>query len=88
MTTKPKLDAEHDEALEANQLKAPTKLALLLAELRRADGASIADLTGVTGWQAHSVRGAIAGALKKKGHATTSEVVAGVRRYRLCGAAR
>jgi hypothetical protein len=35
--------------------------------LRRPEGANIHDLTGATGWQAHSVRGAIAGALKKRG---------------------
>jgi hypothetical protein len=35
-----------------------------------------------TGWQQHSVRGALAGALKKRGLAITSEKVDGVRRYR------
>jgi hypothetical protein len=35
-----------------------------------------------TGWQQHSVRGAMAGTLKKKrGLAITSEKVEGVRRY-------
>jgi hypothetical protein len=77
-----------DNAVEAGQPKAPTKLALLLGQLGRADGASIVELTAATGWQAHSVRGAIAGTLKKKGHATTSDVVDGVRRYRLAGAAQ
>ena len=87
MTKKSNVDVAVD-AVGAVQLKAPTKLALLLAELGRVDGASIADLTTATSWQAHSVRGAIAGTLKKKGYATTSEVVDGVRRYRLIGAAR
>ena len=60
-----------------------SKLDLLIARLKRPAGASIDDLAKVTGWQAHSVRGAMAGALRKKGHAVTSEKVDGVRRYRL-----
>ncbi|WP_417497453.1 DUF3489 domain-containing protein [Maricaulis sp.] len=39
--------------------------------------------TPATGWQAHSVRGALAGALRKKGHIITSTVDDGVRRYRI-----
>jgi hypothetical protein len=38
-----------------------------------------------TGWQAHSVRGAIAGALKKRGLTITSTKVDGVRRYKAEG---
>lgn len=43
-----------------------TKLGILIAALRRKKGATITDLMEATGWQAHSVRGAISGALKKK----------------------
>ena len=51
-----------------------TKQAILIAQLRRKEGATIAELTEATGWQAHSVRGAISGALKKKlGLSVTSE---------------
>ena len=60
-----------------------SKLDLLIARLKRPAGASIDDLAKVTGWQAHSVRGAMAGALRKKGHTVSSEKVDGVRRYRL-----
>ena len=55
--------------------------------LRRPDGASLADLVAATGWQAHSVRGALAGPLRRKGHVILSEKDAGSRRYRI-GAAR
>ena len=44
-------------------------------------------LVAATGWQAHSVRGALAGSLKRKGHAIISEKVDGERRYRI-GAGR
>jgi hypothetical protein len=43
-----------------------TKQAKLITMLRRAGGATIADLAKATGWQRHTVRGAISGALKKK----------------------
>jgi hypothetical protein len=60
-----------------------SKLDRLLALLRQPGGATIADLVAATGWQAHSVRGAMAGALRKKGHAIQSEKPAdGPRRYR------
>jgi Protein of unknown function (DUF3489) len=34
--------------------------------LRREDGATIAQIVETTGWQPHTVRGALAGALKKR----------------------
>ena len=63
--------------------KPTSKLDLLIARLKRPAGASIDDLAKVTGWQAHSVRGAMAGALRKKGHTVSSDKLDGVRRYRL-----
>lgn len=46
------------------------------------NGATIAEMVAATGWQQHSVRGAIAGALKKRGLVITSEKIDNERRYR------
>ncbi len=59
------------------------KLGALIALLRRPEGASLADLQAATGWQAHSVRGAIAGAIKKgQGIEVVSEKTEAGRIYR------
>jgi hypothetical protein len=51
-----------------------SKQAEMIAMLRRPEGATIAQIADATGWQPHTVRGAIAGALKKKlGLTVTSE---------------
>ncbi len=61
-----------------------SKLDQLTALLSRKEGATLADLTAATAWQAHSVRGAIAGALKKKrGLTIVSQKMDGVRVYSL-----
>lgn len=60
------------------------KTQALVALLRRPEGASIEELMAATGWQAHSVRGALSGAIKKKlGLAVASEAKDGVRVYRI-----
>jgi len=46
--------------------KPGTKQALLIELLGRENGATIAEISKATGWQPHSVRGAISGTLKKK----------------------
>jgi hypothetical protein len=54
--------------------RANTKQAKLIAMLQRPRGATIDELAEVLDWQPHTVRGAIAGALKKKlGLEVTSE---------------
>ncbi len=63
-----------------------TKLETIETLLRRERGASLDELVAGTGWQRHSVRGALAGALKKRGHTITSEKLEGVRRYRVAAA--
>lgn len=42
------------------------KLGVVVALMRRPEGANVAQMSEATGWQAHSVRGALAGALKRK----------------------
>ena len=62
-----------------------TKQALLLQLVSRPEGASVEDLMQATGWQQHSVRGFLAGTVKKKmGLALTSSKAEGeVRQYRI-----
>lgn len=62
-----------------------SKLDVLVALLRRQKGATIDELAAKTGWQKHSVRGAISGALKKKmGLVVQSETIDGRGRiYRI-----
>jgi Protein of unknown function (DUF3489) len=62
-----------------------TKQAVLIELLTRAEGATLPQMTEATGWQVHTVRGAMAGALKKKlGLDITSEKQPGTDRiYRI-----
>jgi len=61
-----------------------SKLAILIDLLQRAEGMTIAQAIEATSWQAHSVRGALAGSIKKKlGHDVASEKVDGQRIYRI-----
>lgn len=62
--------------------KTPSKLDIVEGLLRSETGASIAEMVEATGWQQHSVRSAMAEALKKRGLTVTSEKVDGMRRYR------
>ena len=47
-------------------LRAGTKQAMLITLLKRPVGATVAEIVAATGWQAHTVRGAMSGALGKK----------------------
>jgi len=60
------------------------KLGTIIGLLRQPGGATVAQMAEETGWQAHSVRGAIAGAIKKKhGLAVASEKTEAGRVYRV-----
>jgi hypothetical protein len=61
-----------------------TKLSRLEAMLRKPEGATIEQLGKALEWQKHSVRGAIAGSLKRKGIVVASEQgESGLRVYRI-----
>jgi hypothetical protein len=62
-----------------------TKQERLLTLLSQADGASIEEMMQATDWQQHSVRGYLAGTVKKKlGFSlNTSKAAGDVRRYRI-----
>jgi Protein of unknown function (DUF3489) len=46
--------------------RAGTKQALMIDLLKRPEGATVEQIAAATGWQKHTIRGAISGALKKK----------------------
>jgi Protein of unknown function (DUF3489) len=46
--------------------RAGTKQALMIDLLKRPEGATVEQIAEATGWQHHTIRGAISGALKKK----------------------
>jgi len=51
---------------QVRRTRPDTKQARLVAMLHRPEGASLDEIVAATGWQAHTVRGAISGALRKK----------------------
>ena len=67
--------------------KPTSKIGQLEAMLRRSEGATIPQLVKALDWQAHSVRGAMSGHLKKKqGLAITANKAEGEERvYRIAG---
>ena len=72
-------------AKKAKSAKTTTvsKQELVLALLRRQEGASISEICQATSWQPHSVRGFMSGALKKrlKIEVVSEKNEAGERRY-------
>jgi hypothetical protein len=66
-------------------IRPDTKLAAIIDAMRHPGGATIAQMMAGTGWQAHSVRGAISGMIRKRlGYAVVTEKGAdGQRTYRI-----
>jgi hypothetical protein len=58
-----------------------TKQSTLLALLQRPEGATIAELAAAAGWQEHSVRGFLAGQIRKIGYTLISQKGESGRRY-------
>lgn len=54
------------QVLKSPKLRKGTKQAMLIEMLQTPAGATIAEIATATGWMAHTVRGSISGALKKK----------------------
>jgi hypothetical protein len=79
-----------DDVIEAatkatSRTRNNSKQAQVIALLQRPEGATIAQMVQATGWQKHSLRGCIAGSLKKKlGLEITSSKADGIERtYRI-----
>lgn len=53
-------------AAEPVQPASGTKVAIIIDLLRQDSGATLDEIIAATGWQAHSVRGAISGSIRKK----------------------
>lgn len=81
-TAKP--EAGNPAIKQIHKDRSTTKSAQVVALLERSAGASVQEMMKATGWQAHSVRGFMAGSLKRQGKAVTSNMSKdGERRYML-----
>lgn len=69
----------------AKRLRENSKQALVIELLKRPQGATIEEMQKLTDWQAHTVRGALAGAFKKKLglNVTSSKEPGAARVYRI-----
>lgn len=66
MAKKPVKSVRTAKKAAAAPTKPDTKQNIVLSMLRRANGASAAEIMEATDWQPHSVRGFFSGALKKR----------------------
>jgi hypothetical protein len=66
--TKPTVKRATEKAIRQprKQPRAASKQARLIEMLRRAEGATIEEIVKALDWQAHTVRGAISGTLRRK----------------------
>ena len=85
----PTEDAAPPPADPNTEAKPPSKLARVVALLRQPGGTTMDALMAETGWQQHSVRGALAGSIKKgMGLNVVSEKRVGVRIYSIPAGAK
>ncbi len=63
---RPSREARAASPVSRREPRSGTKLARLIALLQRPAGVTIAEAVKATGWQPHTVRGAISGALRKR----------------------
>lgn len=66
-------------------IRSGTKLATIIDAMRHPGGATIAQMMAGTGWQAHTVRGAVSGMVRKRlGYeVVTKKSADGQRAYRI-----
>ena len=81
----PQLAGQRAEASEELHTARITKHDCILTLLSRREGATIPEMMQATEWQQHSVRGFLAGTVKKKLglELTSSKAIDDVRRYRI-----
>ena len=85
----PELVAVPEAVAPTGAPRVGTKAARVIEMLGRPEGVTVAQISEATSWLPHSVRGFMAGALKKKhGLALASEPAEGGRIYRLAEAAQ
>jgi len=83
-TTKPTPKGKKAAKAEAGAPREGSKMAQVIGMLQRKNGASITEIMDAMGWQRHTVRGFMAGALKKAGYTVESfKPEGGERSYRL-----
>jgi Protein of unknown function (DUF3489) len=69
---------------EATGPREGSKMALVIAMVQRKNGATLAEIMGKMGWQKHTVRGFMAGVMKKAGFTVESfKPEGGERTYRI-----
>jgi hypothetical protein len=73
-TKRGKKTAKPAQAKKATTPRAESKGAKILALVRRPKGATLAELAKLTGWQNHSIRGFLSGAVGKKMGLTVDSV--------------
>ena len=85
LTKREVIDALQKLDATSRTIRLGTKLAVIVDAMRHPGGATIAQMMASSGWQAHTVRGAISGMVRKRlGYEVVTEKGAGgLRTYRI-----